>query len=129
LLFKRPTAKIIGFQGHPGDTEKLGRALDMLLKETGEYKQAPLFLHDLVDFSRHYITLTIDSLLIEMVRSYQENDPDRGDLLTSKILTLVEGVDLLLGTQPESLTTWLGAAQKYAPNAAESAYYVRNAKT
>jgi len=129
LLFKRPTAKIIEFQGHPGDTKKLGRALGMLLKETGEYKQAPLFLHDLVDFSRHYITLTIDSLLIEMVRAYQENDPDRGDLLTGKILTLVEGVDLLLGTQPESLTTWLGAAQKYATNAAESAYYVHNAKT
>lgn len=129
LLFKRPTAGIVGFEGHPGDAAQLRSGIDQLLALAPEYADQPLFRHDLIEFSRHYLSLRVDGLLQQAVAAYQRGDIATGDRLAGQVNTLVLALDQLLGAQPESLAGWTQAAAAYAGgDAATADYYVRNAR-
>ena len=128
LLFKRPEARLTQFSGHPGDVKTLRAAVDKLLTIAPEYKDSPLFLYDLVDFYRHYLTQEIDVLLQQTIIAYQQGNIAQGDANFTKVTQLTEGLDLLLGLQQESLATWIDDAKAYGATPEESLHYVTNAK-
>ena len=128
LLFKRPEARLTQFSGHPGDVKTLRAAVDKLLTIAPEYKDSPLFLYDLVDFYRHYLTQEIDVLLQQTIIAYQQGNIAQGDANFTKVTQLTEGLDVLLGLQQESLATWIDDAKAYGATPEESLHYVTNAK-
>lgn len=129
LLFKRPTVEITGFTDKPGDLPRLRQALDALLAQADEYRDAPLFRHDLVDFARHYLSLRVDDLLQQAVRDYLRGDVAAGDRVVARIEASVRGIDALVGGQQETLGTWTRqAADNAAGDPALRRYYLANAR-
>jgi alpha-N-acetylglucosaminidase len=130
LLFKRPTANIVDFKGYPGDKQRLRQALQLLLKETEKNKTNTLLAHDLVEFTRHYISMYIDSILIDAVKAYKAGNVLQGDALANKTFLIAEKLDTLIGTQHLNvLGSWLEDASRYGDNAQESERYIQNART
>lgn len=128
LLFKRPTTAVVAFDDKPGDPLRLRRAIDALLAQAGDYRDAPLYRHDLVEYARHYLTLQADELLQQAVRAYQGGDLTGGDRLAGKLADLATGLDALLGGQQETLADWTGAAAAYSDDPALRRYYLANAR-
>jgi len=129
LLFKRPTAEIATFDDVPGDPVRLRAAIETLLAIAPEYKDAPLFGHDLVEYTRHYLDLQVDTMLKAAVRAYQQGDLVTGDAARDKAFALVRGLDDLVAGQQESLAAWTAQARDTAAgDAALADYYVRNAR-
>lgn len=130
LLFKRPQAKMTEFKQHPGNIDELEKAVKILLSSANTYQNSGLYLYDLVDFYRHYMTMRIDSMLQETIVLYQKKEIEKADQQFAKIKQLIEGVDLLLGLQQESLATWIKDARNYADenNLSQADYYERSAK-
>ncbi len=128
LFFKRPTPDIVSFEGDPGKLAPLREGIDGLLALAPQYRDAPLFRHDLVDVGAHYALERIDGLLQQAVRAYQGGALAEGDALTARVTRLATAVDQLLAAQPDSLAQWQGQASAYGEDAATSAYYVRNAR-
>jgi alpha-N-acetylglucosaminidase len=130
LLFKRPTAGIVEFTGYPSDKLKLQKALQLLLKEAEKNKTNKLLIHDLVEFTRHYMSMQIDSILIDAAKAYKAGNISQGDALAGKTFLLAEKLDTLIGVQPLNvLGTWLEDASRYGDNLEESELYIQNART
>jgi alpha-N-acetylglucosaminidase len=130
LLFKRPTANIVDFKGYPSDKPKLRKALQLLLKEAEKSKSNTLLMHDLVEFTRHYISMHIDSVLIDAVKTYKAGNISQGDALAGKTFLIAAKLDTLIGTQQLNvLGSWLEDAARYGDNAQESELYIQNART
>jgi alpha-N-acetylglucosaminidase len=130
LLFKRPTANIVDFKGYPGDNQKLRNAVQRLLKDTGHNKPGTLLIYDLVEFTRHYMSMYIDSLLIDATKAYKAGNLSQGDALADKSFFIAEKLDTLIGVQEFNvLDYWLEGASRYGDNKQESALYVQNART
>ncbi len=130
LLFKRPTANIVDFKGYPGDNQKLRNAVQRLLKDTGHNKPGTLLIYDLVEFTRHYMSMHIDSLLIDATKAYKAGNLSQGDALADKSFFIAEKLDTLIGVQEFNvLDYWLEGASRYGDNKQESALYVQNART
>jgi alpha-N-acetylglucosaminidase len=128
LLFKRPTPDITSFDKHPGDMAQLRAGIEQLLAVAPQYADAPLFRHDLVDFTRHYALERLDQVLQQAVQAYQGGDATKGDALAGQVTALAQSIDTLLAAQPESLARWQQQAAAYGDDAETSAYYVRNAR-
>jgi alpha-N-acetylglucosaminidase len=130
LLFKRPTANIVDFEGYPGDAKKLKKALHILVKEAKANKENTLLIHDLVEFSRHYVSMHADSLLMASIRTYKSGNYVKGDSLMNTAFLLAGRLDSLIGIQPlNNLSLWLNDAKQYGDNEAESTLYINNART
>lgn len=128
VLFKRPQIELMDFSDHPTDVEGLRSALDILLSVADDYQDSPLFMNDLVDWYRHYLSLRLDELLQQTMKHYQQSDTKAGDKTFSAVVDMTESLDLLLGLQQETLSSWIDDARAYARNDAEADYYERNAK-
>lgn len=128
LFFKRPTATITGFEGHPGDRAELAAAVRDLARIAPDFAGAPLFVIDLVDATRHLASEAIDLALIQVVAAYRRGDPAAGDLGRRKIEDLALALDALLGVRSETLATWIEAARAYGDTPEDSRAYVLNAK-
>ncbi len=128
LFFKRPTATITGFEGHPGDRAKLAAAVSALTALAPAFAGEPLFVVDLVDAARHLVSEEIDLLLIQAVAAYRRGDAAAGDLARRKVEDLALALDALLGLRAETLATWIEAARAYADTAEDARAYVLNAK-
>ena len=128
LFFKRPTATIGEFPGHPGDRGKLDAAVRGLAALAPAYANEPLFVLDLVDAARQLASLEIDVQLQAAVAAYRKGDAAGGDIARRKVEDLALAVDALLGVQPETLATWIDDARAYGDTPADKAAYVANAK-
>ena len=128
LFFKRPTATIPEFPGHPGDRAKLGAAVRALTQLAPNFADQPLFIIDLVDATRHLASEEIDLQLQAVVTAYRRGDPAAGDAGRRKIEALALAIDGLLGVQPETLATWIDAARAYGDTPADARAYGLNAK-
>ena len=128
LLFKRPTARIVAFEGAPGDQVALRRGIAALLALPRSITREPLFRADLVDLARHGATIAIDAMLQRAVAAYTAGDVTGGDRETAAIRAATLAVDRLIGEQQDSLATWTDAARRMAGTPAEAAYYMANAK-
>lgn len=128
LFFKRPTATIGEFPGHPGDRVQLDAAVRALAAQAGAFADQPLFVLDLVDAARHLASLEIDSQLQAAVAAYRAGDLAAGDRARGQVQALALAIDALLGVQPESLASWIDDARAYGDTPADAAAYVANAK-
>lgn len=128
VLFKRPDARLSNYEGSPGDLEIMKQAVDSLIAIAPQYADSPLFMYDLVDFFRHYITLRSDDLLQQALIAYQQKNMTAGDRYFNQVTMLVEQLDALLGGQQESLGSWIADAKNYATTPEEATHYVQNAK-
>jgi alpha-N-acetylglucosaminidase len=128
LFFKRPTATIVGFEGHPGDRAKLAAAVRELAALAPGFAGEPLFVVDLVDAARHLASEDIDLLLIQAVAAYRRGDAGAGDAARRKVEELALALDALLGMRSETLATWIEAARAYGDTPADARAYVLNAK-
>jgi len=106
----------------------LKQGITALLAVSPYYQQSPLFLQDLVDFYRHYVTMHIDKKIQQTIKLYQQGNSSLADEQVRFITELVNGLDLLLGIQPQSLATWLDDARQYATSPDEANYFISNAK-
>ena len=128
LFFKRPTATITGFEGHPGDRAKLAAAVKDLARLAPGLADQPLFVVDLVDATRHLASEDIDLLLQQAVTAYRGGDLAAGDRARRKIEDLALALDALLGVQSDTLASWIDAARAYGDTAEDAQAYVLNAK-
>lgn len=128
LFFKRPTAEITTFPGHPGDRAKLDAAVRALSDLAPGFVGEPLFVIDLVDATRQLASLEIDAQLQAVVAAYRRGDLTAGDQGRRKIADLALALDALLGVQPETLATWIDDARAYGDTPKDAAAYVGNAK-
>jgi alpha-N-acetylglucosaminidase len=128
LFFKRPTAEIVDFPGHPGDRAKLDSAVRALSDLAPGFANEPLFVIDLVDATRQLASLEIDTQLQGVVAAYRRGDLAAGDQGRRKIADLALALDALLGVQSETLATWIDDAKAYGDTPADCAAYVGNAK-
>jgi alpha-N-acetylglucosaminidase len=128
LFFKRPTAEITVFPGHPGDRAKLDSAVRALSALAPDFAAEPLFVIDLVDATRQLASLEIDAQLQAVVAAYRRGDLAAGDQGRRKIADLALALDALLGVQPETLATWIDDARAYGDTPKDAAAYVGNAK-
>lgn len=128
LFFKRPTATITAFEGHPGDRARLAIAVRDLTALAPGLAGEPLFVVDLVDAARHLVSEEIDLLLIQVVSAYRRGDLAAGDRARRKIEDLALALDALLGVRPETLATWIEEARAYGDTAEDARAYVLNAK-
>ncbi|MGZ3403974.1 MAG: alpha-N-acetylglucosaminidase TIM-barrel domain-containing protein, partial [Phenylobacterium sp.] len=128
LFFKRPTATITGFDGHPGDRAELTEAVRELARLAPAHGGQHLFVIDLVDATRHLVSEEIDLLLIQAVSAYRRADLAAGDRARRKVEDLALATDALLGIQPEGLAGWIDDARAYGDTVADARAYVLNAK-
>jgi alpha-N-acetylglucosaminidase len=128
LFFKRPTATITTFEGHPGSRADLAAAVRQLTALAPGFAGEPLFVLDLVDAARHLASEAIDLALIGAVGAYRHGDLAAGDAARRKIEDLALALDALLGVHAETLATWIDAARAYADTPADARAYVLNAK-
>jgi len=128
LFFKRPTATIVNFEGHPGDRAELDAAVRELTRLAPQLAGERLFVLDLVDAVRHLVSERVDLLLIETVSAYRRGDLAAGDASRRKVEDLALGLDALLGVQPQTLATWIAEARAYGDAPADARAYVLNAK-
>ncbi|MFG6686052.1 alpha-N-acetylglucosaminidase [Mariniflexile sp. HNIBRBA6329] len=129
LFFKRPTLTITAFNGNLGDKEKLKQALDILTSQSKNFDKNSLFHYDLLEASRQYYSLTIDDLLMECVKAYDEKEIEKGDFLLSEIQKNAFKIDDMLSGQPlNNLNYWLTSAWNYGNSSETSKIYLKNAK-
>ena len=128
LFFKRPTATIVQFEGHPGDRAKLTAAVGALAALAPAFAHEPLFVVDLVDAARHLASEKIDLLLIQAVAAYRRGDAAAGDAARRKVEDLALALDALLGVRAETLATWIDEARAYGDTPQDARAYVLNAK-
>nr|WP_183982754.1 alpha-N-acetylglucosaminidase [Sphingomonas jinjuensis] len=128
LLFKRPTATVVGFDDRPGDMAALRRGIDGLLALPPASLRAPLLVQDLVDLTRHYATMAIDRQIQRAVAAYTRRDLAEGDRATAQVRRMTLAVDHLLGNQQETLADWTDAARAAGTTPAEATYHLAAAK-
>ncbi|MGZ5948158.1 MAG: alpha-N-acetylglucosaminidase TIM-barrel domain-containing protein, partial [Caulobacteraceae bacterium] len=128
LFFKRPTAAIVQFEGHPGDRAKLAGAVHDLTRLAPAFSDQPLFVLDLVDAVRHLASEEIDVTLMQAVAAYGRGDRALGDRARRRVEALALTLDRLLGVHAETLATWIDAARAYADTSSDARAYVLNAK-
>ncbi|THD74558.1 MAG: alpha-N-acetylglucosaminidase [Phenylobacterium sp.] len=128
LFFKRPTATITTFEGHPGDRAALAVAVHELARIAPGFAHQPLFVIDLVDATRHLASEDIDLALIQAVAAYRRGDLAAGDAARRRIEDLTLALDALLGVRTESLASWIDEARVYGDTPEDARAYVLNAK-
>lgn len=128
LLFKRPKVDYVKFEGGPSDRVLLGKSIKQLIAMQGQFKNERFYMHDLIDFFRHYVSLHLDSMIQETIVAYQNGDIKTADRNVKTIKKIVERLDLLLGGQYETLASWTNDARIYAETPEDAKHYVANAK-
>ncbi|WP_170826601.1 alpha-N-acetylglucosaminidase [Alteromonas confluentis] len=128
VLFKRPDYKLTAFSGNPGDLASLDAGIEQLLAVADEYKDAPLFVYDLVDMTKQSVSLHADLKLQAAIQAYQNKEFEKGDALVTEITDLVTRLDALMGWHQETLHSWLSDASAYGESAEESAFFITNAR-
>ena len=128
LFFKRPTATITSFEGHPGDRVELAAAVRDMAHLAPAFGHEHLFVIDLVDATRHLAREEIDLSLIPAVSADRSGDLAAGDQARKKIEDLALAIDALLGVQSDTLSSWIDDARVYGDSPTDARAYVLNAK-
>lgn len=87
-------------------------------------------MYDLVDFTRHYLTMELDELLLKSLNAIKEGEENRANEIQGKIKQLSGDLDELISLQPEnSLDHWITEAYNFGDSKETGNYYINNAKT
>lgn len=128
LFFKRPTAAATGWPAPPGDPVALRQGIDALLDQAMQLGDEPLYRYDLVDVTRHYALLRLDARVRQAVTAYATGDVAAGDTAAAGIEPLARAIDLLLGNQQETLSSWIDMARAYGRTPEDARAFVVDAK-
>ena len=130
LFFKRPTTDVVTFEGHPSDLTNIPKGTKLLLENVESPQKDSLLIYDAIDATRHYVSIKIDSLLTETVKTYQNKDFTKGDSILKDIESIASKLDLVIGYQPfNNVNYWLQSAYDLGKTEEESWFYVQNART
>lgn len=127
LLCKRPKPELVGVT-HPDDLAAGRQAVEAFLALWPAYGDSALYRHDAVSFLVHLASLTIDRDLSQIMTLYRHGDIAKADALWAKNQHQIADLDLLMGEQPDTLTSWLEAARRYGDTPAEADYYLDDAR-
>lgn len=73
--------------------------------------------YDLVDLTRQALSKFANQVYLDVITSYQRNDPKNLDLNSRKFLELIKDIDILLASDDNFLLgTWLESAKSLAAN-------------
>ena len=128
LLCKRPDVAMAAYDSAPGDRAALKDGLSQLLQLSPQFGTSPLFRFDIVEFTRHALSLDLDDRIKSTVASFQSGNIADGDAGAGAVKTITAALDNLMGAQPKSLATWIAEARAYGDTPAECDYYERNAR-
>ena len=128
VFFKRPSSKLTDFADHPTDLNKLDQGLMRLLEQSDNLHASPLFIYDLIDFTKQSVSLHIDQMLQQTMGLYQQGKQAEGDVVVAKITELTRKLDPLLSLHHETLASWVNDASDYGETTAEKQAYALNAK-
>ena len=128
VFFKRPSSKLTDFADHPTDLNKLDQGLVRLLEQSDNLHASPLFIYDLIDFTKQSVSLHIDQMLQQTMGLYQQGKQAEGDVVMVKITELTRKLDALLSLHHETLASWVNDASDYGETTAEKQAYALNAK-
>ena len=127
LLFKRPTLAAADYPASPGDVAALHDGIAAMLNAAPAHP-APLLTYDLVDFTRHYASLRLDTRLRAAVAAYAAGDVTTGDRDAAAADALAQEIDALIGNQQETLGSWIADARAYGDTPAEKDAFTEQAK-
>lgn len=128
LLFKPPTLAGADYPAAPADPATLREGIDALLAQAPRFAGEPLYMYDLIDFTRHYASLRIDDRLKRAIAAYKAGDVPGGDRAAAEVARLANRVDALTGNQQETLGSWIADARAYGDTPAEKARFAQEAK-
>lgn len=128
VFFKRPSSKLVGFADHPTDLDKLDQGLNLLLEHSENLQGSPLFIYDLIDFTKQSVSLHIDQMLQQAIGLYQQGKLTEGDAVVATITEMTNKLDALLSLHDETLATWVNDAKAYGETTEEKQAYALNAK-
>ena len=128
LFFKRPSLDGDNYPEAPGDPAQLRRGIEGLLQQARASHAAGLFSFDLVDFTRHYASLSLDAALRQAIADYKAGRVAAGDRSVARVRALALAIDHMIGAQPESLAHWITDARAYADTPQEAKAYTADAK-
>ena len=126
LLCKRPKPELAQTK-HPDDLSAGRGAVKAVLDLWPAYGASPLYRHDVISFLVHLSSLVIDRDLIAIMTGYGQDHTADADALWTQTQSQVADLDLLLGEQPDTLSSWLSAARRYGDTPAEADYYLDDA--
>ena len=92
------------------------------------YEGSKLFINDLVDATRHYVSSGLDLCVQATITAYAAGNLAAGDAQVTQLTGLALRLDGLLGIQQETLSSWIDEARAYGDTLADKARYVENAK-
>ncbi|MGN7159782.1 alpha-N-acetylglucosaminidase TIM-barrel domain-containing protein [Sphingomonas sp. SAFR-052] len=128
LFFKRPTATATAWPAPPGDRTALRAGIAGLLEQAPRLRGEALYRYDVVDVTRHYALLRLDERVQRALLAYAAGDVAGGDRAAAGIEPLARAIDLLLGNQQETLSSWIDMARTYARSPADERAFVTDAK-
>ncbi|WP_200913302.1 alpha-N-acetylglucosaminidase [Sphingomonas sp. Leaf10] len=128
LFFKRPTGTATAWAAPPGDPAALRAGIAGLLAQAPRLRGEALYRYDLVDVTRHYALLRLDARVQRALLAYAAGDVASGDRAVAGIEPLARAIDLLLGNQQETLSSWIDMARAYARSPEDERAFVTDAK-
>jgi len=127
---KRPTLKMAELENHIGDYKKLGEAIKIMLSIAGGHKDNKLFVHDIIELTRHYVSIKTDIMLADACKAHLNGEKQKRDELADSALIIIEAMDPFIAAQDfNRLSTWLNGAVAMSENEKEKEIYLRNART
>lgn len=88
-----------------------------------------LYEHDLVDISRQFLQISADQLYVNLKSAYRKRQVARFEYLSSKLLQLLDDMELILASSRNFLLgSWLEQAKRVAPGQEELGNFEFNAR-
>ncbi|MHB1096235.1 MAG: alpha-N-acetylglucosaminidase [Gemmatimonadaceae bacterium] len=113
----------------PYDVKTLAAALDTLLAARDELGRTDAYRYDVVNLTRQVLGQLGLPLVNEVESAYKRNDRPALSAAESRMLALIEDLDVLVGTREEFLLgRWLEDAKRWATTRAERDLYEWNAR-
>ena len=113
----------------PYDVQTLAAALDTLLAARGELGRFDAYRYDVVNLTRQVLGQLGLPLVNEVEAAFTRKDRPALSAAESRVLALIEDLDVLVGTREEFLLgRWLEDAKRWATTRAERDLYEWNAR-
>jgi len=107
------------------DIKRIAEAAKLLLECDFESEG---YYYDLVDITRQYLSDFAYFLHKDIKGAFENGDKTKFDADTKRFITLLDDIDLLLGTRKEfSFEEWISSARNFGKTEAEKALYEYNA--
>ncbi|KAH8281857.1 hypothetical protein KR054_003357 [Drosophila jambulina] len=88
-----------------------------------------VYEHDLVDISRQYLQISADQLYVNLKSAYRKRQVTRFEYLSSKLLQLLDDMELILASGRNFLLgNWLEQAKRVAPDPEDLSNFEFNAR-